>query len=62
MNQKTYDKYLRKYDPNDPKNIKAKKEMKVQQRKQWWSQNWIGFSGLVLAIISIAISIFALLR
>ena len=57
-----YKKYLEKYDPKSPKNIKAKKAAVAKKRKQWWANNWIGFSGLVVAVIALAVSVIALLR
>lgn len=61
-NNRHIKKYTEKYDPKSPKNIKALKENAAKKRRQWWATNWIGFWGLVVAVIALAVSIIALLK
>lgn len=60
-NPAAYKKYLEKYDPDAPANIKARKQKAIDKRKKWWSENWIALSGVVVALISLAVSVTALL-
>lgn len=61
-NPNAYKKYLEKYDPNAPVNVKARKQKASDKRKKWWSENWIGLSGLIVAIIALAVSVVALIK
>lgn len=61
-NSAAYKKYKEKYDPKSPANIKKEKERRAKRRKEWWANNWIAFSSLVVAVIALALSAIALLR
>jgi hypothetical protein len=60
VSQKTYDKYLRKYDPQAPENVQKRKAEKVQRRKQWWSANWIALSSLAVSVMALIVAVIAL--
>lgn len=57
ISEYAYKKYLEKYDKDAPANIKRVKKEKANARKEWWAQNWIAFSALVVAVISLIISL-----
>lgn len=51
--------FLEQVDQMQKENAAREKQCR---RKQWWRDNWIGFAGLVVAVIALAVSIVALLK
>lgn len=49
--------YLEKFDPKSPQNIKLAKEKRAAQRREWWRENWIAMTGIILAAISLIVGL-----
>lgn len=59
-NSIAYKKYLERYDPKSPENLKKSKLKRIERRKNWWSQNWISFLSLIIAILALIVAVFSL--
>lgn len=42
--------------------IDREKRVKRENCQKWWSVNWIGLSGLLIAVIALGVSVIALLK
>lgn len=49
--------YLKRFDPKSPENVKKEKERRAENRRKWWSENWIAVTGIILAAISLLVGI-----
>lgn len=61
-NSYIYEKYLKKYDPSAPENIKKRKSERNARRKAWWATNWIGIVTMILTALTLLATIWFGLR
>lgn len=55
-----YKKYVSRHDPNSPENIAKRKKEKAENRRAWWSANWIALLGVLIAMIALVVSLLSL--
>ena len=53
------DPHITKYTKSVSDREKAQRRSK---RREWWKDNWIAVSGMAISIVSVAISLIALLK
>lgn len=62
VSEKTYQKYLKKYDEKAPENINRAKKVSTQKRADWWKSHWIEFLALVIAAVTGIVTLWSELR
>lgn len=57
VSESAYKKYLEKYDPESPVNVKLARQKKTKAWKDWWAKNWIAFTAMMISLIALIVAL-----